>query len=80
MVHVAEVLECVMMMKSKHNLNLQANYGAMFLCPSPATPPPAPQKLQQKLGDLVLVNTKSAHFTVNHYKLVIINAQNNIKF
>ena len=32
MVPVAQVLECVMMRKSKHNLNVQANYGAMFLC------------------------------------------------
>jgi hypothetical protein len=43
-----------MMIKSKHNLNVQANYEAMFLCPSPATPPPNPnpnkEKLQQKFG------------------------------
>jgi len=83
---VAQVLESVIMMKSKHNLNVQENYGVMFLCPSPATSPPNPpppphkKKFQQSLGDLVLVNTKSVHLTVNHYKLVINNVQNNIKF
>ena len=53
MVHVAKVLECVMMMKSKHNLNVKANYGAMFLGSSLATPPPTntpapPKKIATK--------------------------------